>query len=430
MQRWLPWFLLTMAGLGCGSSDTKPETSPAGSDTDSTVTPDTAANARDTATDDSASPTDDTGEPLATCTPSPWPEHTPQSATEALTLSGSTTAEWTVSLPEGTARGALAIGVTSTGTDEGDRACYQLNRVTVDGETWVHPPDDPTDQGLHCFTCPKRVAVRQGAGWYVFDHAAGIAEVTVQVSVRDCATGAPALADLGDPIPETVRVSVGLQPADAIEPIVLPIHLINASQFDVEDNARGALEAANAQFAEHGIALSVAGVTRVEVDESSVTYDGAERTDLRALLALAGEAVSEPGATGGIPVVLVDCLERTGLNPGRPEGMATNIPGMPASECLPDGVFLRMAQCLGPEPFEYPWSTDSLGKVMAHELGHFMGLYHSVEANGTEDALADTDANNLMHFRALNSTSTGLTASQATVIRTHATLLATGSSSE
>lgn len=430
MQRWLPWFLLTMAGLGCGSSGTKPETSPAGSDTGSKVTPDTAANARDTATDDSASPTDDTGEPLATCTPSPWPEHTPQSATEALTLSGSTTAEWTVSLPEGTAPGALAIGVTSTGTDEGDRACYQLNRVTVDGETWVHPPDDPTDQGLHCFTCPKRVAVRQGAGWYVFDHAGGIAEVTVQVSVRDCATGAPALADLGDPIPETVRVSVGLQPADAIEPIVLPIHLINASQFDVEDNARGALEAANAQFAEHGIALSVAGVTRVEVDESSVTYDGAERTDLRALLALAGEAVSEPGATGGIPVVLVDCLERTGLNPGRPEGMATNIPGMPASECLPDGVFLRMAQCLGPEPFEYPWSTDSLGKVMAHELGHFMGLYHSVEANGTEDALADTDANNLMHFRALNSTSTGLTASQATVIRTHATLLATGSSSE
>jgi hypothetical protein len=53
-----------------------------------------------------------------------------------------------------------------------------------------------------------------------------------------------------------------------------------------------------------------------------------------------------------------------------------------------------------------------------------------VEANGTEDVLADTDANNLMHFRALNSASIGLTASQATVIRTHATLLAAGPSSE
>lgn len=430
MQPWLPYALLIIAGLGCGSSETKPSAPAIATDSGSTTTADTAASDPDTAAEDSASPTDDTGDQLATCSPSPWPEHTPQSETESLTIIGSTTAEWTISLPEGTAPGALVIGVTSNGTDEGDRACYQLSRVTVDSETWVHPSDDPTDQGLHCFTCPKRVAVRQGTGWYVFDHAGGINGVTVQVSVRDCATGAPALADLGDPIPTTVRVSIGLQPADAVEPIALPIHLINASQFDVEAKARSAIEAANAQFTEHGIALSVAGVTRLELEESAVTYDGAERTDLRALLALAGEAVSEPGATGGIPVVLVDCLERTGLNPGRPEGMATNIPGMPASECLPDGVFLRMAQCLGPEPFEYPWSTDSLGKVMAHELGHFMGLYHSVEANGTEDALADTDANNLMHFRALNSTSTGLTASQATVIRTHATLLATGSSSE
>jgi len=430
MKPWFPWVLLTIAGWGCGSSDTKPDASSIGSDSGPATTADTASNARDTADDDSPSPDDDTGEHLATCTPSPWPEHTPQSATETLTVSGSTTAEWTVALPEAATPGALTIGVTSNGTDEGDRACYQLNRVTADGEPWVHPPDDPTDQGLHCFTCPKRVAVRQGAGWYVFDRAGGIGEVTVQVSIRDCSTGAPAVADLGDPIPESVRVSVGLPPADAAEPIVLPIHLINASQFDVEANARSAIEAANAQFTEHGIALSVAGATRVEFDESSVTYDGAERTELRELLAMAGEAVSEPGARWGIPVVLVDCLERTGLNPGRPEGMATNIPGMPASECLPDGVFLRMAQCLGPEPFEYPWSSDSLGKVLAHELGHFMGLYHSVEANGIEDALADTDANNLMHFRALNSTSTGLTASQATVIRTHATLLATDAASQ
>lgn len=425
MGRCFSCVLLVVAALACDPKDTDSVEAKTGGDSGSAVTEPTP----DTGTDDSASPLGDTAESVESCEPLSWPAHIPQMANATLPIIGSTTELWTVTLPEGSALGALAIGVWPDGTDEGNRACYQLNRVTADGEVWVHPPDDPIDQGLHCLTCPERVAVRQGMGWYVFpaaESSAGVRELAVEVSVRECTTGTPALVELGDPVPETVQVSVGAVAASAGEAITIPIHLINASTFDVEAMVDSAIESAGLQFAEHGIDLAVTGVTRLELSESSVSYDGAERTALRSLLAQAAEAADGAEATGGIPVVLVDCLERTGLNSGRPEGMATSIPGMPSTECLPDGVFLRMAQCLGPDPFAYPWSTESLGKVLAHEMGHFMGLYHSVEANGTEDHLADTDANNLMHYRALNSSSTGLTESQATVIRTHAMLLQSG----
>jgi hypothetical protein len=63
-----------------------------------------------------------------------------------------------------------------------------------------------------------------------------------------------------------------------------------------------------------------------------------------------------------------------------------------------------------------------MGKVMAHEIGHFMGLYHSVESDGTEDNLDDTDENNLMYFQTLSSTAVSLSASQIERMQAHTLL--------
>jgi hypothetical protein len=77
---------------------------------------------------------------------------------------------------------------------------------------------------------------------------------------------------------------------------------------------------------------------------------------------------------------------------------------------------------LGPEP---------LGAVIAHELGHFLGLYHVLEADGTEDQLVDTDphAPNLMQ-RMPSADATSLSPEQVRVMRRHLALARSSSLEE
>lgn len=101
----------------------------------------------------------------------------------------------------------------------------------------------------------------------------------------------------------------------------------------------------------------------------------------------------------GINVFLIEQLYRTQPTGTQPiAGLAGGIPGPPLQMGTPSaGVAVSLA--LG------PGEDDRLGTVIAHELGHFLGLYHTVEAAaaGAEplnDQLADTDgdAKWLMHW--------------------------------
>ena len=56
--------------------------------------------------------------------------------------------------------------------------------------------------------------------------------------------------------------------------------------------------------------------------------------------------------------------------------------------------------------------------TLAHELGHYLGLHHPEEADGTQDDLASTNTDNLMHREPLLRDAEGLTSEQ------HARLLA------
>ncbi len=152
-----------------------------------------------------------------------------------------------------------------------------------------------------------------------------------------------------------------------------------------------AIGALQAIYAAAGVQVEVALVD-VAVPNLLVEHDAAD-----------GE-LAELFATGAklpmaINVFLVEQLYRTQASGTQPiAGLAGGIPGPPLEVGSPSaGVAISLA--LG------PGEDDRLGTVIAHELGHFLGLYHTVEAaaagaDALQDQLADTDSDPkwLMHW--------------------------------
>ncbi len=78
------------------------------------------------------------------------------------------------------------------------------------------------------------------------------------------------------------------------------------------------------------------------------------------------------------------------LSPQGVLGVSGGIPGPPLHGTANSGVVATMeARCHG-----------VLGNVLAHEVGHFLGLFHNVEQDGNQDAIADSTSStqNLMYW--------------------------------
>ncbi len=157
-------------------------------------------------------------------------------------------------------------------------------------------------------------------------------------------------------------------------------------------------------------------------------------TDTRAVEGVPDELVFGPGALGPlrqvvqqvppapprtVDVVFAGCLRYDDPFFGPPSAVAGYTPRVTGGGSPIDAVFLPGRVCDGFRDGPAPLDLEATAHVLAHELGHFLGLRHTVELDGRTDALDDTDEANLMHPNPGLASSHGLSPSQARVMRSH-----------
>jgi len=115
-------------------------------------------------------------------------------------------------------------------------------------------------------------------------------------------------------------------------------------------------------------------------------------------------------AQGAVPVMIVDEL----LSPSGALRGLTTVPGGWGLDSVPGGCVVSTISVPG-DP------TNALGGVMAHEIGHFLGLFHTTEgANHTiHDPLPDTPKGVTGNLMAPTLDTMELTEGQGRVMRLH-----------
>ena len=155
---------------------------------------------------------------------------------------------------------------------------------------------------------------------------------------------------------------------------------MNANKASSDETFQAALAAVKETYAEAGIVLEP--ITYRDVPEPLATrYAVVDGSSADAVTA----AILGGTPTQGLNVVFVD--QWVGSGGSITLGQASGIPGPPGrADTRTLGVLVSMATT-----FRGRQGAPHLASIISHEIGHYMGLYHTTEADGGQfDPLSDT----------------------------------------
>lgn len=315
------------------------------------------------------------------------------------------------------------------------KACVQLHSVSDEnGVAWVTPPTLIADYGSYCQSCPQRVSVGVGGGVYVLPSIDPAPTVTgtmrVRAALRDCATFLPYRSAAGRP--DRLRIEQLVPPAVNrtsrgeiwIEFVILPGSFLSGDESAFPTPLREAVDQINTILSPGSLAMTPLRIRRTASADPLELKSG----DLSAIASLVDSLKScqhngERPRSQVLPIVLAGCIRNQSQSlmiTSEPEGYVAHIPDGVITEQGPYGVYLSGRTCReNSTPFVL--TSGELAKRIAHELGHALGLYHTVESDGTTDQLADTSSDNLMNFRpsVVAGLGSGFTTNQLAVMRRH-----------
>ena len=156
----------------------------------------------------------------------------------------------------------------------------------------------------------------------------------------------------------------------------------------------------------------------IQLHAVSESFAQLQGIDLRSEEAL--ELLAEGVGNEGVNLFVIERFEDEDDLLGTVGGVSAAIPGDPRGGAALSGVVVA-SSFSDADP-----QQDLLGVTMAHEIGHFLGLFHSEEAAGFQDNIGDTpmgDGQNLMHYHSRPSF-TDLTPHQGMVVRIHPSMVA------
>jgi hypothetical protein len=325
---------------------------------------------------------------------------------------------------------ALAVRTFAESAATSSPLCFQLENVIVNGDTtWVGSAK-VADYGDYCTGCEQRVSVGTGYGFYVLPSAADasllLAGLELRVVLRDCVTLTP--LQRAAPHPDRLALEhVAWDPPAADTVVVLPLAVVIASAYAFAADASllpEALKALRSTWAVAKIEIEIAEPVSIAPPDAPVTYSATDHASLLQLTQSARAALAKTVSDRAWPVVvIVPCLRREDVvSGGHSEPLSTtpHIPGGSGVYDEPDMIFVAGERCAGLEPGPNFIDGATLGALMAHELGHFLGLYHVEELDGRADNLVDTDVEQPNLMQAIPTASTlALAPSQIAIARRH-----------